>query len=100
MAAQQRKKNVTKIFDAFAYLLTYNSAQLKIPNYLDFSRKYRWLLENPKTWNSRELCLPENDFKTYCIANSVKWLKNSILWFLELYFYLKYISDKVIGRKS
>ena len=28
------------------------------------SRPYGGLLENPKTWDSRELFLPENDFKT------------------------------------
>ena len=51
---------------------TYNSTQLKIHNYFDFSRIYGRLLGNPKTWNSRELCLPENDLKTYSIANSAK----------------------------
>ena len=77
MAAQYHKKNLTKIFGLFACLLTYNSTQLMIHNYLDSSRTYAYgrLLENPKTWNSRELCLPENDFKTYSIANSAKWLK-------------------------
>ena len=33
---------------------------------------YTMLLENTKRWNSRELCLPENDLKTYTIANSAK----------------------------
>ena len=78
MAAQYHKKNLTKIFGLFACLLTYNPTQLMIHSYLDSSRTYAYgrLLENPKTWNSRELCLPENDFKTYSIPNSAKWLKN------------------------
>ena len=33
-------------------------------NCLDSSRRYGRLLENPKTGGFRELCLPENDFKT------------------------------------
>ena len=91
---------MTNCFCLFARLLTCNSTQLKIHNYLDFSRTYWRLLENPKTWNSRKLCLHENNFKTYSTVNSAKWLKNWTLWFLELYFYLKYISNKVIGRKK
>ena len=70
MVAQKCKKNLTNIFGLFARLLTYNSTQLKIQNYLDFSKTYGRLLENPKAWNSRELCLPENNFKIYSIANS------------------------------
>ena len=41
----------------------YNSTPLKIHNYLDSSGIYGRLLESPNTWNSRELCLSENDFK-------------------------------------
>ena len=81
-------------------MLTYNSTQLNIYNYLDFSRTYGRRLENPKIWNSRELCLHENDFKADSIANSVKCLTNGILWFLELYFHLKYILKKVVERKN
>ena len=36
-----------------------------ILNSLDFSRSYGQLLENPKTRGSRELFLPENNFKIY-----------------------------------
>ena len=70
MAAQYHKKNLTKIFGLLACLLTYNSTQLMIQIYVDSSRTYAYgrLLENPKTWNSREF-LPENDFKTYSIAS-------------------------------
>ena len=76
MAAQYCKKNLNKIFGVFEYLLTYNSTLLKINNYLNSSRTYGKLLENPNTRNSRELCLPENDFKTFSMANLEKWLKN------------------------
>ena len=67
---------------------------IKIHNSLVSTRLYGRLLENPKTWGSRELFLPENDFKTCSRVNSRKWLKNGNLWLLELYFYLKYISNK------
>ena len=33
-------------------------------------------------------------FKTCSAVNSKKWLKSWTLWFLELYFYLKYICNK------
>ena len=72
MTAQKRKKNLTKIFGVSARQLTYNLTQLKMLYYLDFSRTYRRLLKNPKIWNSRELCLPETDFKTYSMGNSAK----------------------------
>ena len=67
---------------------------IKIQNSLDFSRPYGRLLENPKTCGSWELFLSENDFKTCSRVNSRKWLKKGNLWFLELYSYLKYISNK------
>ena len=76
MAAQYCKKNLTKIFGVFECLLTYNSTQLKINNYPVSSRTYGRQLKNPNTRNSRELCLPKNDFKTLSIANSAKYLKN------------------------
>ena len=51
---------MTNIFGVFAHLLICVT-QLKIHNYPDSSRTYERLLENPKTWNSRELLrLPEN----------------------------------------
>ena len=46
---------------------------IMIQNFLDFFRQYERLLENPKTWDTGELFLTENDFKTY---STVKWLKN------------------------
>ena len=67
---------------------------MKIHNSLISSRAYGSLLENPKTWDSRELFLPENDFKTCSTVNYRKWLKTRNLWFLEFCFYLKYVSNK------
>ena len=78
---------MTNIFGLFARLLSYNSTQLKIQNYLDFSRTYGRLLENPKTWNSRELCLPENDFKTYSIANSAMAEKLNFMVFRAVFLF-------------
>ena len=67
-----QEKYLTTIFGVFERLVTYNLTQLKINNHLDSSRTYEKLLENPNTRNSRELCLPENDFKTFSTANSAK----------------------------
>ena len=67
---------------------------IKIDNSLDSSRPYESLLENPKTWDSRELFLSENDFKSCSTVNYRKWLKTRNLRFLEFCFYLKYISNK------
>ena len=36
---------------------------IKAFNCLESSRAYERLLENPKTWDSMELFLPENDLK-------------------------------------
>ena len=60
-----------------------------IHNYLDSSRTYAYgrLLENPKTWNSRELCLPENDFKTYSIANSAMAEKLNFMVFRAVFLF-------------
>ena len=95
MAAQKRKKKlVTEIFGFFEHLLTRNPTN-QDSELLDSSRPYERLLENiSKRWGTEELFLPENDFKTCSSVNSTKRLKNWILWFLELYLYLKYISNK------
>ena len=72
MAAQKHTKKFRQKFFAFlnAY---YPKAQLiKALNSLDSSRTYGRLLENPKTGGSRELFLPENDFKT---CSAVKFSK-------------------------
>ena len=62
MAVEKRKKKkkffLTKIFDILECLIT-KTKLIKIHNSLDSSRPYGRLLENPKTWGSRELLLPE-----------------------------------------
>ena len=60
MAAQKKKKGQT----FFAYLNAYyrKGGQIKALNSLDSSRPNRRLLQNPKTRNFNELCLPESDF--------------------------------------
>ena len=67
---------------------------IKIRSSLDSSRPYGRLLENLKTWDFRDLFLPENVFKTCFPINCRKLLKKRNLWFLEFYIYLKYISNK------
>ena len=65
MAAQKHnKKNCWQ--NIFAFLNAYypKTQLIKIYNFLDSSRPYGRLLENPKTRGCRELFLPENDFQT------------------------------------
>ena len=72
MATQKRnKKFSTEIVGIFECLLprnpSYQSSLL-----FDFSRSYGRLLDNPKTGASRDLFLPENDFKTNSAVNFPK----------------------------
>ena len=70
--------------------------------------QFSWLFQTTmktvrksKNVGLRELFLPENDFKTWSKVNFRKWLKNWKLWFLEFYFYLKYIFNKDdIGQRG
>ena len=94
MAAQKRKKKIRQKFLAFLNVYYPKTHLIKALYSLDSSRPNGRLSQNPKTGGFRELFLPENDFKTCSRVNSRKWLKNRNLWFLELYFYLKYISNK------
>ena len=48
------------------------SQLIKALHFLDSSRQYERLLENPKTEGPRELFLPENDFKTYYTVHFLK----------------------------
>ena len=89
MAAQKGKKIVDWDFWHFRMPTNLQTQLIKIHNSLDSSRPYGWLLENPKTYDSRKLFLPENDFKTYSTVNYRKWLKNQNLWFLEFYFHFE-----------
>ena len=66
-AQKDKKKMLTEIFGIFEHLLTQNPT--------NSSRPYRRLLENPKRWGSRELFLPENDFKTCSTVSSSIYLK-------------------------
>ena len=72
---KKKKRMLTEIFGFFEYLLT-QTQLTKIHNSLDFSRSYGRLSENPKRWGSKELFLPESNFKTCSSVNSTKWLKN------------------------
>ena len=62
---------MAEIFCIFEHLLTPNQL-IKIHNSLDSSRPYGRLLENQKTWDSRELFLLENDFQTSFAGNFQK----------------------------
>ena len=63
MASQKHtKKMLAEIFCIFECLLTQNP--ILALNFLDSSRSYGRLLENPKLGASRKLFLPQNDFKT------------------------------------
>ena len=73
MVAQNVEEIVGKFF--FECVLTQNKP-IKIHNSRDSSRSYRRLFENPKTRCSRELFLPENNFKICSAVNSTKWFKN------------------------
>ena len=72
MVAQKwKKKNLlAKIFCIFQHLLTQNPTNQG--SSLSWSFQTIWLLENPKTEGSRELFLPENDFKTCYTLNFIK----------------------------
>ena len=48
------------------------TTQPKIHNSVDSSKPYGRLSENPKTWSSRELFLPENDSKACSTVNFPK----------------------------
>ena len=45
---------------------------IKALNSIDSSKSYRRQSQNPKTGGSRELFLPENDFKTFSTVNFIK----------------------------
>ena len=76
MTAQKHtEKLLTEIFGIFEYLITQNLTN-QDSQLFDSSRPYGRLLENPKTWGSRELFMSENDFKTCSLVNSTEGLKN------------------------
>ena len=69
----KKKKNLlAEMFCILQDLLTQKTQLIKALHSLDSSRPYERLLENPKTEGSRELFLPENDFKTCYTLNFIK----------------------------
>ena len=88
MGAQKQEKMLTEILGIFECLLT--------ENLTNQDSQFSWLFQTlwktvrkSKNMESRELFLPENDFKTCSKVNCRKWLKNRNLWFLEFYFYFE-----------
>ena len=72
MAAQKRKKKIRQKFLAFLNVYYPKTHLIKALYSLDSSRSYGRLLENPKTGASRDLFLPESDFKTSSTVNFSK----------------------------
>ena len=64
MAAQERKKNFWEKYLAFLNVYYPNTHLIKALYSLDSSTSYGRQLENSKTGASRDLFLPESDFKT------------------------------------
>ena len=79
-AAQKIKKKIVGRLLFFRFLNAYElkTQLIKAFNSHDSSRPYQRLLENPKTGGSRELFLPENNFKTCSAVNFHK--KTSRFW--------------------
>ena len=83
-AAQKIKKKLLADFFIFFFIFECLWTQkptnqlIKAFNSYDSSRPYHGLLENPKIGGSRELLLPENNFKTYSAVNFCK--KTSRFW--------------------
>ena len=68
MVAQKRKKKPCwQKYFAFFNIYQSKTQLIKALHSLHSSRTYERLLENSKTEGSRELFLPENDFKTYTL---------------------------------
>ena len=68
-----KKKKLWKEFFVFLNVYCPKTHLIKALYSLDSSRSYGRLLENPKTGASRDLFLPESDFKT---SSAVNFLKN------------------------
>ena len=90
-------------FLAFLNAYKLEAQLIRIHNSLHSSRPYWRMLENPKTWGSREIFLHGNYFKTYSTVKSREWLWKGILWFLGFFFIwstFPSISWNVIRRKK
>ena len=77
MTAQKHKK-FWPIFFAFLNACKPKTQQIKALNFIDSSRSYGRLSQNPKTGGFRELLLAENGFKTCSTVNFAK--KTSRFW--------------------
>ena len=67
-----QKKKLWKEFFVFLNVYCPKTHLIKALYSLDSSRSYGRLLENPKTGASRDLFLPESDFKTSSAVNFPK----------------------------
>ena len=72
VAQKDTKQNCWQKFIVFLNARYSKTHLLKALNSLDSSRTYGRLSENQKTGGSRELFLPENDFRTRSTKNSLK----------------------------
>ena len=72
MAAPKRKKIFRQKFLAFLNFYYPKTHLVKALCSLDSSRSYGRLLENPKTGGSRDLFLPESDFKPSSTVNFLR----------------------------
>ena len=66
MAVKKQKKTVNQNFGIFEWILAQNPTN-QDSQLTWFSRPYERLLENPKTWGSKELIWPGNYSKT-CVT--------------------------------
>ena len=72
MAAQKCNKHFRQKILAFLDVYYFQTHLIKALYTLDSSRSYGRLLENLKTGVSRDLFLPESDFKTSSAVNFLK----------------------------
>ena len=72
VAQKDTKQNCWQKLTVFLNAHYSKTHLLKALNSLDSSRTYGRLSENLKTGGSRELFLPENDFRTSSTKNSLK----------------------------
>ena len=86
MAAQKCKKNLlTEMFGIFECLVAQNPTNQDSQLFGVFRTTWK-AVRKLKNMGFQGIFLPENDFKTCSTVNSREWLKNKMLWFLELNF--------------
>ena len=89
MAAQKLKKNLAKIFGIFECLWTQNPTKQDSKLSWFFQAIWKTVIKSKKMGLQGIISA-----WTCSTVNCRKSLKNRNLWFLEFYFYLKYISNK------